>query len=170
MFFGAVAPVAALFYLRRNMKACCGFGHRNVFENINEELDNTIKTAIQEGCKLFYTGAMGEFDSQFSSAVRKAKKTYPQIKLICVKPYMTNDINTDRDYYAAMYDDVIIPDELAGIHYKAAIKARNRWIVDHSDLVVAYIVREHGGADEAVRYAQREAKSIIQIGKSHNKV
>ena len=36
---------------------------------------------------------------------------------------MTNDVNTDRDYYAAMYDDVIIPDELAGIHYKAAIKA-----------------------------------------------
>ena len=36
---------------------------------------------------------------------------------------MTNDVNTDRDYYAAKYDNVIIPDELAGIHYKAAIKA-----------------------------------------------
>ena len=149
------------------MKACCGFGHRNVFENINAELDNAIETAIQQGCKLFYTGAMGEFDGLFSAAVRKAKKAHPHIKLICVKPYMTNDVNTNRDYYAAMYDDVIIPDELADIHFKAAIKARNRWIVDHSDLVVAYIVREHGGAYEAVRYAQRESKIVVEIGRRH---
>ena len=80
-------------------------------------MDKAIKTAIQQGCGLFYTGAMGEFDSLFSSAVRRAKKDHPHIKLICVKPYMTNDVNTNRDYYAAMYDDVIIPDELAGIHY-----------------------------------------------------
>ena len=151
-------------------KACCGFGHRNIFENINDELDNMIDTAIQKGCDVFYTGAMGEFDRLFSSAVRRVKKDHPNIKLICVKPYMTKGVNTDRAYYTAMYDDVVIPDELAGIHYKAAIKARNRWIVDHSDLVVAYTVRDHGGAYEAVRYAQREAKSIIQICKSHNKV
>jgi len=152
------------------MIACCGFGHREVFEKISEQLEAVVLKAIKDDCDVFYTGAMGEFDSLFSSAVRKAKKKYPQIKLICVKPYMTNDVNTNRDYYATMYDDVVIPDELAGIHYKAAIKARNRWIVDHSDLVVAYTVRDHGGAYEAVRYAQREAKSIIQIGKSHNKV
>ena len=144
-------------------KACCGFGHRNVFENINGELDNAIETAIQQDCELFYTGAMGEFDSLFTAAVRRAKKANPHIKLICVKPYMTNDVNTDRDNYAAMYDDVIIPDELAGIHYKVAIKARNRWIVDHSDIVIGYIVRNHGGAFEALQYAHKKEKNIIQI-------
>ena len=145
------------------MKACCGFGHRNVFENINEELDNAIETAIQQGCTVFYTGAMGEFDSLFSSAVRRAKKAHPHIKLICLKPYMTSDINTDGDYYAAMYDDIIIPDELAGIHYKAVIKARNRWTVDHSDIVIAYTIRNHGGAYEALQYAHKKDKNIIQI-------
>ena len=106
------------------MKACCGFGHRNIFENIGDRLDSAVETAIQQGCEIFYTGAMGEFDSLCSSAVRKAKKSHPHIKLICVKPYFTNDINTDSDYYNAMYDDVIIPPELIGVHYKAAIKAR----------------------------------------------
>ena len=143
--------------------ACCGFGHRNVFENINGELDNAIEAAIQQGCELFYTGAMGEFDSLFTAAVRRAKKAYPHIKLICVKPYMTNDVNTNRDYYAAMYDDVIIPDELAGIHFKAAIKARNRWIVDHCDVVITYTIRDHGGAYEALQYAHKKDKNIIQI-------
>jgi len=70
------------------MKSCCGFGHRNVFENINGELDNAIETAIQQDCELFYTSAMGEFDSLFTAAVRRAKKANPHIKLICVKPYM----------------------------------------------------------------------------------
>ena len=56
------------------MKACCGFGHRIVFENISGKLDKAIEGAVSQGCKIFYTGAMGEFDNLFSSAVRKAKK------------------------------------------------------------------------------------------------
>ena len=144
------------------MKACCGFGHRNVFENIGDKLDSAVEMAIQQGCEIFYTGAMGEFDSLFSSAVRKAKKAYPHIKLICVKPYFTNDINTNK-YYTALYDDIIIPDELAGIHPKAAIKARNRWMIDNSDVILIYTVRNYGGACETKRYAQHENKAIIII-------
>ena len=116
-------------------------------------MDNAIESAIQQGCEIFYTGAMGEFDSLCSSAVRKAKKSHPHIMLICVKPYFTNDINIDRDYYAAMYDDVIIPTELIGVHYKAAIKARNRWMIDNSDVVMVYTIREYGGAFDAMKYA-----------------
>ena len=145
------------------MKACCGFGHRNVFENISSKLDNAVEEAIAQGCEIFYTGAMGDFDSLFSSAVRSAKKVYPHIKLIGVKPYLTNDINTDKDYYTALYDDIIIPDELAGIHPKAAIKARNRWMIDNSDIVLIYTVRNFGGAYEAKRYAERNGKRLIKI-------
>ena len=64
------------------MKACCGFGHRYVFEYLISKLDNAVEEAITQGCELFYTGAMGDFDSLFSSAVRSAKKVYPHIKLI----------------------------------------------------------------------------------------
>ncbi len=122
-----------------------------------------VKSAAGQGCVIFYTGAMGEFDSLFSSAVRKAKKVYPNIKLICVKPYFTNDINTDRDYYAALYDDIIIPDELADIHPKAAIKARNRWIINNSDIVLIYTLRNYGGAYEAKRFAERNSKRLVII-------
>ena len=145
------------------MKACSGFGHRNVFENISSKLDKAVEEVITQGCEIFYTGAMGDFDSLFSSAVRSAKKVYPHIKLIGVKPYFTNDINTDKDYYAALYDDIIIPDELAGIHPKAAIKARNRWMIDNSDIVLIYTVRNFGGAYEAKRYAERNGKRLIKI-------
>lgn len=126
-------------------------------------IEKAVLESIKDGCVVFYTGAMGEFDSIFSAAVRRAKKVYPNIKLICVKPYMTRDINRDKGYYTAMYDDIIVPDELAGIHFKAAIKARNRWVIDHSDMLIVYLIRDHGGAFEAKRYAEHMSKYIIII-------
>ena len=145
------------------MKACCGFGHRDVFENIKGQIEEAVLMAIRDGCEIFYTGAMGDFDSLFSAAVRRAKKAYPHIKLICVKPYMTGDINKGKEYYSVMYDDVIIPDELAGVHYKAAIRERNRWIIHRSDIIITYTIRDHGGAYEAKLYAERQSKRIIEI-------
>ena len=122
-----------------------------------------VINAAEQGCEIFYTGAMGDFDSLFSSGVRKVKKSYPNIKLLCVKPYFTNDINTDKDYYSALYDDILIPDELASIHPKAAIKARNRWMIDNSNIVLIYTVRNYGGAYEAKKYAERKNKTLVDI-------
>ena len=145
------------------MTACCGFEHRDVLEKIDDAVYAAVLKAAEQGCDIFYTGAMGEFDSLFSSAVRKVKKTYPKIKLICVKSYFTNDLNTNGEYYAALYDDVIIPDELAYIHPKAAIKYRNRWMIDHSDIVLIYTKRTYGGAYEARKYAERIGKEVVYI-------
>ena len=145
------------------MTACCGFGHRDVLEKIDDAVYAAVLKAAEQDCDIFYTGAMGEFDSLFSSAVRKVKKTYPKIKLICVKSYFTNDLNTNREYYDELYDDVFIPDELADIHPKAAIKYRNRWMIDHSDIVLIYTKRTYGGAYEARKYAERIGKEIVYI-------
>ena len=145
------------------IKACCGFGHRQVFGNITEQLDKAISYAINQGCKIFYTGAMGEFDSLFSSAVRKAKKLYPDIKLICVKPYMTKDINECGEYLYTLYDDIIIPTELADVHYKKVITKRNQWIIRNSTIVIVHTVRKYGGAYSALRYANRMEKYVIEL-------
>lgn len=72
-------------------------------------------------------------------------------------------LNINDDYYAALYDDVIIPDELADIHPKAAIKYRNRWMIDHSDIILIYTKRTYGGAYEARRYAERIGKEMVYI-------
>lgn len=145
------------------MKVCCGFGHRMVYDNINDRINSAVLLAVHEGCDVFYTGAMGEFDNLFSTTVRKLRSSYPKIKLICVKPYFSQTLNANRAYYAALYDDIIIPTELLGIHYKAAIKARNRWMVEHSDIIISYTVRENGGAAEALRYAKKQNKRIIEL-------
>ena len=145
------------------MTACCGFGHRDVLEKLDDAVYTAVLKVAEQGCEIFYTGAMGEFDSLFSSAVRKAKKIYPVIMLICVKPYFTSDLNTNGEYYAALYDDVVIPDELADIHPKAAIKYRNRWMIDHSDIILIYTQRAFGGAYGARRYAEKIGKEMVYI-------
>ena len=144
-------------------KACCAFGHREVFENISKAVSSAVRTAAEQGCEIFYTSAMGKFDEMFSSEVRALKKDYPNIKLICVMPYMTNEINTQGDYLYTLYDDILIPTELADVHYKAAITKRNQWIIQRSDLVIVYTKRNYGGAYNAKRYAERMNKEIITI-------
>lgn len=142
---------------------CCGFGHRDVFQNIDKELCEAVQKAMEMGCNVFYTGAMGDFDRCFSSAVRKQGK---KIKLVCIKPYMSNELNTNKEYYNCMYDDIIIPNELAFVHYKSAITKRNRWMIDNSDVVIVYAIRNYGGAYDAMRYAERQNKTIIRVEKT----
>ena len=57
----------------------------------------------------------------------------------------------------------MLPTELMGIHPKAAIKARNRWLVENSDIIIGYSIRDYGGAYTALRYAERLKKNTIHI-------
>lgn len=144
-------------------KACCGFGHRDVFQNITGKVDKAVLKAVGLGCEVFYTGAMGEFDNIFSSAVRKAKIDYPDIRLICIKPYLTKDIITNTGYINLLYDDIIVPTELADIHYKSVITKRNILMIEKSEIVIIYNIRDHGGAYQALKYAESKNKEIIRI-------
>ncbi len=118
---------------------------------------------------LFLTGGMGEFDGLCAGIVRSAQRRHPHldIRLALVLPYMTNRLNKDKLYYETSYDEIIIPEELAGVHYKAAIKKRNRWLVDRADYILAYIHRDFGGAFETVKYAQKQGKTIINLAPPH---
>ena len=67
------------------MLTCCGFGHRVVLNPIGDKIKGLINSVIEQGCYTFYTGAMGEFDKMFSSAVRAAKIDNPAVKLNRIK-------------------------------------------------------------------------------------
>ena len=148
------------------MKKCCAFGHRELDRNIDEELKALIIDLIErEGVTLFMTGGIGQTDGKFSSVVRELKHSYKQIELVLVKPYFSGELNTNKEYYEIMYDDVIIPDELAGCHYKSAITKRNRWMIDRSDFIIDCTYRDFGGAVDAIKYAKRTNKTVLEIKK-----
>ncbi|MBE6639507.1 MAG: DUF1273 domain-containing protein [Ruminococcaceae bacterium] len=145
-------------------KMCCGFGHRDVFKDIVGELKSILEDwIVNNGVGTFMTGGMGDFDLQFAKAVRELKCQYPYIELVLIKPYFTNDLNTNKVYYESMYDSVLIPDVLMGVHYKSAIKLRNRWMIERCDCVLVYVNREFGGAYDALKYARKQGKTVIHL-------
>ena len=149
------------------MTSCTFAGHREVYQaKIDEAIENAIDSLLQTDNEfVFYTGGMGDFDNKCASAVRATKRKYPdkEIRLALVLPYMSNRLNTDKDYYQYYYDEIIIPTELAGVHYKSAITMRNRWLVDRVDCLIAYVYRDFGGALETVKYARKHGKTVINL-------
>lgn len=148
--------------------AVCSFaGHREVFSSsIEADIDCALEEIIQtDDDFIFYSGGMGEFDKKCESAVRRIKRTHPErsIRLVLVLPYLTHEINRDKEYFEAYYDDIVVPTELMGVHYKVAIKKRNRWMVDRADVVLAYIYRDFGGAFDTTRYAYRMGKPVLNL-------
>ena len=149
------------------MTVCTFAGHREVFlSSVNQDIDNALSELVQsEDDYMFYSGGMGDFDFMCEAAVRRLKKRCPHlnIRLNLVLPYMTNQINRDKDYYESRFDDIIIPMDLMGAHYKAAIKKRNRWMVDQADKILAYVYRDFGGAFDTIKYALRTGKPVLNL-------
>ena len=144
-------------------KICTCFGHRETYKDFSRVLSELLEDLIlNQGVVEFWTGGMGNFDGSFSAAVRGLKRKYPDIKLILIKPYFSNELNTNKEYYEYTYDDVVIPDVLVGVHPKSAITKRNRWMVENSDFIVTYVRRDHGGAFEAKKYAAKLDKVIFE--------
>ena len=143
---------------------CCGFGHRVMLLDEEKPLRAVLERLVAErGVRVFYTGGMGEFDELFARTVRSMKRDRPFLRLVLVLPYLTERLNLDKAFYEVQYDEILIPAELDGIHPKAAIGLRNRWMVDHSDIVIAALHRDFGGAAEAVRYAEKVGKKVVRI-------
>ncbi len=149
------------------MTTCTFFGHREVYSpGIGARLDAEIEKLLQTDTDFtFLTGGMGQFDGMGASAVRAAKRRHPEkrITLVLVLPYMSNRLNTDKEYYRLFYDQIMIPEEADAAHYKAAIQIRNCWMADRADTVIAYICQSFGGAFASVRYAQKQGKPVINL-------
>ena len=62
-----------------------------------------------------------------------------------------------------MFDLVLIPSILEGVHYKHAIVLRNRWMVEQADYVIAMVERKEGGAYATLQYAKKKKKKIINL-------
>ena len=148
--------------------AVCTFaGHREVFSSsIEADIDCALEEIIQtDDDFIFYSGGMGEFDKKCESAVRRIKRSHPErsIRLVRVLPYLTHEINRDKEYFESYYDDIVVPMELMGVHYKAAIKKRNRWMVDQADKILAYIYRDFGGEFDTIKYDYRMWKPVLNF-------
>jgi uncharacterized phage-like protein YoqJ len=150
-----------------DMLNCTFAGHREVFEPyIRDSLTIVLEQLLSETNEAkFFLGGMGEFDAMCSAAVRQLQHRHPRKKILLylVCPYMTTAINRDAAYFKEQYDDVLIPAELMGCHYKSAIARRNRWLVEQCDTIITYVKRNYGGAYTTRKYAEKKGLTIIDL-------
>lgn len=110
---------------------------------------------IAQNVDRFYVGHQGRFDALALKALRELKGQYPVIAYYVVLAYLPQK-QLPYDVEGTIY-----PEGLETVPPCFAIEHRNRWMVDHSDFVVAALHRDFGGAAEAVRYARNRGKVVM---------
>ena len=139
------------------MAKCTFFGHRDSPSSIRGVLSAEIERLINEkDVNTFYVGTQGNFDRMAYSVLAELRKRYQHIKVYRVLAYMPK--LGDTDTY-----DTIVPEGIETTYPRYAIIKRNKWMIDHSDYVIAYVTHTFGGAYQAVERAKKKGKITIQI-------
>ena len=144
------------------------FGHRHIDDLIKVEtlLEEQIQILIAEKEYVdFLVGRNGDFDRCVSSTVIRAQKNIrdDNSALVLILPYPTAEYLNNKSRFHSYYTDIEISPAALAAHPKNAIQIRNREMVDRADLVICYVESEKGGAWQAVEYAVKQGKKVINL-------
>ncbi|WP_125114552.1 MULTISPECIES: hypothetical protein [Clostridia] len=137
-------------------KSCFFIGHREASEEIYPALYAAVEQHILEyGVTEFIVGHYGGFDRLAASAVKEAKRFYPEVKLILLLPYHPAErpISTPDGF-----DDTFYPPGMESVPRKIAIVRANRYVVDHVDYLIAFVWHPASSAKDLVEYAERHKR------------
>ena len=143
-------------------KSCFFIGHRETSEALYPALYAAVEQHILEyGVTEFIVGHYGGFDRLAASAVKEAKRFYPEVRLILLLPYHPAERPIPM---IEGFDGTFYPPGMESVPRKVAIVRANRYVVDHVDYLIAYAWHPASNARELVEYAQkRQQKNCIQV-------
>ncbi len=151
-------------------KTCCFTGHRIIPQKdrafLEKETEKVCLSLIERGYENFIAGGALGFDTLAEKCVLKLKEKYPNIKLVLAIPCKEQHKNwtkKDKEAYEeilGLSDDKVYVSES---YSPECMKKRNRFMVDHSSAVVAYITKVTGGAVYTVTYGVEKGREIIFI-------
>lgn len=139
-------------------KTATFIGHSECYKVADERIKQEIIKLIDLGVINFISGGQGNFDRKCAYIVHKLKKSYPDIRNILVIPYLT--FKYDKD----LFDEIIYPEGFEYKHFKSAIPARNKYLVDNSNYAICYISYNFGGAFKTYNIAIKNKLNIINLG------
>ncbi len=153
-----------------DLKTTCSFtGHRIIPQKdyfaLEEKTENAVKALIERGFKTFITGGALGFDTLSAQCVLRLRKEH-SIKLAVAVPCrdQSRGWNTfDKELYEKIlaYADEVIT--LSETYTQGCMHKRNRFMVDNSGALVAYLTKMRGGAFYTVNYAKNNNKEIIFV-------
>ena len=139
-------------------------GHADFQENeiIKEKMISLLQGLIKKYGRInFYFGGYGGFDLFALRCVKICAQNNSNLKTFFITPYIYPKYEK-LIQAKGNYDECIYP-ELENVPLKFAIIKRNQWMVRESDIVVAYVQRDWGGAAKTLNYAKRLKKRIFNL-------
>lgn len=147
-----------------NGKTCTFFGHRDCPASIRRALRATLIRLIeQEGVTSFLMGCQGAFDAAAASVLRELWPRYPQINCAVVLAYLPRRAE-------AFPLPTLLPEGIERVPGRFAISWRNRWMLEHCDMVVCYVTHSWGGAAKFVQLAKKRGKSVCNLAEADGDV
>ena len=131
---------------------CFFIGHRETREDVFPALVQAVERHITGyGVTEFVVGQYGNFDRLAARAVLQAKKRHPQVTLLLLLPYHPFDrpIPTPEGFDGTFY-----PPGMERVPKRAAIIRANRYLVEHSEFLIAYVRHPASQAQELLAYAR----------------
>ncbi len=126
-------------------------------------MQQLLETVVGENSATFYLGGYGNFDSFAFACARKYQRSYPNITLAFVTPYISLAYQEKHlRIYETEYDMIIYP-PIEHVLPKFAIVSRNKWMAEQADAVIAFVNREWGGAYTMYKHAIRKHKRVFNL-------
>ncbi len=151
-------------------KTCCFTGHRNLpAEKLNEikyELERIILLLAGKGYNRFIAGGALGFDTIAAETVLRLMEKEPELKLEIAVPcpgqHMRFSPEQKKQYLRILEsaDKVFM---VSDRYSRYCMAKRNKYMVDNSDCVVAYLNRPKGGTFNTVSYAEHSGKEVIYL-------
>lgn len=144
------------------MRTCFFIGHRDTPDSLLPALAEAVERHITEyGVTAFYVGHYGRFDALAAKAVKAAKERHPEVTLTLLLPYHPFDrpIPTPKGYDGTFY-----PPGMETVPKKAAIVRANRYMIENSDYLIAYVWHPASNSREVLEAARRrEARGLMHV-------
>ena len=148
----------------------CGFtGHRDIpdseVESVKHGLRKEIDKAIADGYTFFLSGFAEGADLFFAEIVAEKCRENPALHLEAVIPYRNRYLKLmKKDETRVLLESCshieIISEQLASNVYMR----RNRYIVEHSDRIIAvYDGRDKGGTVATIRMVHAQRKELREV-------
>ena len=135
-------------------------GHNECYGVSAEEIKRIIIEHINLGVTHFLSGGQGGFDRLCARCVKDSKAQYPEIKNLLVIPYLSFSVfNKD------LFDEIIYPEGFEKYHFKAAIPARNKYMIDNAAYAICYVNHGWGGAAKSYERAVKKKLTVTNLGK-----
>ena len=143
------------------MKSCFFIGHREASSEVLPALRKAVERHIVDyGVTEFIVGNYGGFDRMAARVVIEAKTRHPQITLTLLLPYHPAERPIDLP---PGFDNSFYPPDMEKVPRRFAISKANRYMVDHTDYLIAYAWHPASNSRNLVDYAARRNICITKL-------